>query len=100
VHAREAVRQDPAAQVSLELLAHEAGQSEAGRAALLGLDQERGEVLAHGRVQDGHLRLAAAIGGRERRAGGAGVALVGLRGRCLLALGHAAWPFHEAGHEQ
>jgi len=38
VHAREAVRQDPAVQVSLELLAHEAGQSEAGRAALLGLD--------------------------------------------------------------
>ena len=90
VHAREAVRQDPAAQVSLELLAYEAGQSEAGRAPLLGLDQEGGEVLAHGRVQDGPLRLAAAIGGRQRRAGGAGVALVGLRGHCLLALGHTA----------
>ncbi len=51
-------------------------------------------------VKDGPLRLAAAIGGWERRAGGAGVALVGLRGHCLLALGHAAWPFHKAGHEQ
>jgi hypothetical protein len=37
--------------------------------------------------------------GGDRRTG---AALVGLHGHChcLLALGHAAWPYHEAGHEQ
>jgi len=57
-HAGEAVGEDAAAQVALELGDHEARQ---GTAVLLEPRQEGLEVLPHGRVQDRLLRLAPAI---------------------------------------
>ena len=91
--------EDAAREVPLEL-----GDDEAWEASAVGvlgdLGEKRVPVRANGLVEDRPLRLPAAIGRGERPAGGAGVALLGLRGHCPLALGHAAGPIHETGQKQ
>ena len=69
--AGKAVGEDAAAEVTLELLLHEARQSGAVLAALPGLVEERREVLAHDRVEDRALRLAPPPCRRQRARRGA-----------------------------
>src|SRR5439155_20194625 len=72
--AEQPVRQDTAAEVTLELTHDESGQTRAPIAALLHLGEKGLPMRAHGRVQERPLRLAASIrsgrrGVRRRRLG-------------------------------
>ena len=93
------VGEDAAREVPLELGDDESREAPAV-SALGDLGEERVPVGANGLVEDRPLRLAAAIGRGERPAGGAGLALVGLRVHCPLALDHAAGSIHKTGQKQ